>query len=251
MRSTYFDPPGPRVLAHRGLALDAPENTLLAFARAVAAGAVYVETDVHVSADGVAVIAHDPTLDRVAGRPVAVADLSLAELERVDLGAGQGFTTLAEALHQFPAVRFNIDVKADAAADATVDAVERTGALQRVLLTSFSDRRRRRLAARLPGVATSVGSSGVIRSRVAAAGRSRSLFVRALADAGALQIPERLGAFRVLSPALVLAAHRAGVEVHVWTVNDPGDMARLLDLGVDGLVTDRADLALAVVASRT
>jgi len=249
--SAYFEPPAPRVLAHRGLAVDAPENTLLAFERAVDAGATYLETDVHVSADGIAVIAHDPKLARVAGRPEAVADLAIAELERIDLGSDQGFTTLAEALHQFPDLRFNIDVKAEGAVDATVSAIERTGAQERVLLTSFSDRRRRRLAVLLPGVATSVGSAGVVRSRLASAVRNRSLFVRALAGATALQIPERVGRMRLLSPALIAAAHAVGAEVHVWTVNDPGDMTRLLDLGVDGLVTDRADLALAVVASRT
>jgi glycerophosphoryl diester phosphodiesterase len=249
--SDYFGPPAPRVLAHRGLAVDAPENTLLAFDRAVAVGARYLETDVHVSADGVAVIAHDPRLARVAGRPEAVADLAVAELERVDLGSSQGFATLAEALHQFPELRFNIDVKTDAAVDATVSAIEHTGARQRVLLTSFSDRRRRRIATRLPGVATSVGSAGVVRSRLATAVRNRSLFLRALAGAGALQIPERVGRIRLVSPALIAAAHAVGAEVHVWTVNDPGDMERLLDLGVDGLVTDRADLALALIASRT
>ena len=251
MRSTYFDPPGPRVLAHRGLAIEAPENTLLAFERAIAVGASYLETDVHVSADGVAVIAHDPTLERVARSRTAVASLTMAELAGVDLGSGQGFTTLAEMLHQFPETRFNIDVKADAAVDAAVDAIERTGAHARVLLTSFSDRRRHRIAARLPGVATSAGSSGVLRSRLAAGARSESLFTRALGGAAALQVPERVGRFRVLSPALVAAAHRAGIEVHVWTVNDVDDMTRLLDLGVDGLVTDRADLALRLIERRT
>ena len=251
MRSAYFDPPGPRVLAHRGLSVDAPENTLLAFEHAVRAGAGYLETDVHVSADGVAVIAHDPTLERVAGRTAAVAALSVAELGRVDLGAGQGFSTLEDALGAFPGARFNIDVKTDAAADATVAAIERTGAQARVLITSFSDRRRRRLAARLPGVVTSAGSLGVLRARLAAGSGRGSRFSRALGGAAALQIPERAGRLVLLSPALIDAAHRVGVEVHVWTVNDVGDMTRLLDLGVDGLVTDRADLALALIAGRT
>jgi glycerophosphoryl diester phosphodiesterase len=251
VRSTYFDPPAPRVLAHRGLALDAPENTLLSFERAVAVGATYLETDVHVSADGVAVIAHDPTLERIANRPVAVASLTAAELARVDLGSGQGLATLAETLHQFPDARFNIDVKADAALDAAIESIVRAGAHARVLLTSFSDRRRRRIAARLPGVATSAGSSGVIRSRLAAGARSGALFTQALAGAAALQVPERVGRVRILSPGLIAAAHRAGVEVHVWTVNEVADMERLLDLGVDGLVTDRADLALRLIESRS
>jgi glycerophosphoryl diester phosphodiesterase len=247
--SRWFDPPRPRVLAHRGLAVDAPENTMLAFELAVRAGADYVETDVHVSADGAAVLAHDPTLKRVAvGRAERVGDLGLADLRRVDLGAGQGFTTLGEVLHAFPLTRFNIDVKTDAAVEATIDAVRRADAADRVLLTAFSDVRRRRLAAMVPGVATSAGRASVLRAHAASVTRNAPLLRRAVAGAHALQIPERVGRVRLLSPALIGTAHAAGLEVHVWTVNEEADMRRLLALGVDGIVTDRADLALRVVS---
>jgi glycerophosphoryl diester phosphodiesterase len=249
--STYLDPARPRVLAHRGLALEAPENTLLAFAKAVAAGVAYIETDVHVSSDGVAVISHDPSLRRVASRDVRVAQLTMAELRRVDLGHGQGFCSLEEALDGFEGVRFNIDVKVEAAVPPTVAALERTRAGTRVLLTSFSDGRRRRLGALVPDAVTSVGRAGVIRSRLASLVGSRATFVRALAGAVALQVPERVGPVRLVTRGFIDAAHRAGAEVHVWTVNDPADMTRLLDLGVDGLVTDRADLALPLVAARS
>jgi glycerophosphoryl diester phosphodiesterase len=249
--STYLDPPGPRVLAHRGLALDAPENTLLAFAKAVSVGAVYAETDVHVSSDGVAVVSHDPSLRRVAGRNVDVAQLTMAELRQVQLGHGQGFSSLEEALDAFPELRFNIDVKVEAAVAPTVSALERTRAASRVLLTSFSDRRRRRLGALVPGAVTSAGRAGVIRSRLASLIGSRQALVRALDDAVALQIPERVGPVRLLTRRFVEAIHDAGAEVHVWTVNDPADMTRLLDLGVDGLVTDRADLAIPLAAARS
>jgi glycerophosphoryl diester phosphodiesterase len=247
--SGWFDPPTPRVLAHRGLALDAPENTMLAFEAAVRAGADYLETDVHVSADAVAVLAHDPTLKRVAsGRLERVADLRHRDLARVDLGAGQGFAALDEALHAFPLARFNIDVKTDAAVEATADVVRRAGAADRVLLTAFSDARRRRLAAMVPGVATSAGRASVLRAHAASVARNAPLLRRAVAGAHALQIPERVGRMRLLSPALIDTAHAAGVEVHVWTVNEEADMRRLLALGIDGIVTDRADIALRVVA---
>lgn len=237
------------MLAHRGLAVDAPENTMLAFELAVRAGADYVETDVHVSADGVAVIAHDPTLKRVAiGRVDRVADLSAQELRRVDLGEGQRVATLEEALHAFPRTRFNIDVKTDAATEATVEVVRRADAADRVLLTAFSDARRRRLAAMVPGVATSAGRASVLRARAASVTRNAPLLRRAVAGAHALQIPERVGRMRLLSPGLIDTAHAAGIEVHVWTVNDEPDMRRLVALGVDGIVTDRADLALRVIA---
>lgn len=244
----WFEPPAPRVLAHRGLALEAPENTLAAFEAAVRAGARYLETDIHPSADGAAVLAHDPTLRRVAARAEAVADLPLDALRRVDLGGGHGFGTLDELLHAFPAARLNIDVKTDAAVAATIEAVRRADAADRVLLTAFSDARRRRLAAAVPGSVTSAGRASVLRAAAASRTRNSAAMRRGVAGARALQIPERVGRIRLLSPALVETAHAAGLEVHVWTVNDEADMRRLLALGVDGLVTDRADLALRIVA---
>ncbi|WP_157009172.1 glycerophosphodiester phosphodiesterase [Agromyces laixinhei] len=248
--SAYFEPTRPRVLAHRGLALDAPENTLLAFAKAVAIGCEYIETDVHLSADGVAVVAHDPTLERVAGRDVEVSKLTMAELRRIDLGQVQGFCSLEEALDAFPELRFNIDVKVESAVEAAVTAINRVRAQSRVLLTSFSERRRLRLAALVPGAVTSAGGAGVIRARLVALTGSTRLLGRALRGARALQVPERVGLLPLVTERFVDAVHRAGAEVHIWTVNDPAEMTRLLDLGVDGLVTDRADLALPLIADR-
>ncbi|PWC04203.1 glycerophosphodiester phosphodiesterase [Agromyces badenianii] len=250
MVSAYFAPARPRVLAHRGLAVDAPENTLLAFARAVAIGCAFIETDVHLSHDGTAVVAHDPTLDRVAGRQVEVAKLTMGELRRVDLGHGQGFCSLAEALDAFPETRFNIDVKVEEAVAPAVEAIAGVHAEARVLLTSFSERRRRRLAALVPGAVTSVGAAGVIRARLASLTGSTRVLSHALRGARALQVPERAGPLRLVTERFVAAAHRAGAEVHVWTVNEASDMTRLLDLGVDGLVTDRADVALSLIADR-
>src|SRR5690554_3477427 len=152
---SFFSPAAPRVFAHRGLALEAPENTMLAFLKALSVGVDYLETDVHASSDGVAVIAHDETLTRVAGRPVRVDHLTMAELRRVDLGEGQGFPSLAEVLDAFPEARFNIDLKSNAAVEPTVDAILEAGAVQRVLVASFDDRRRLAALERLPGVATS------------------------------------------------------------------------------------------------
>ncbi|MGW9168798.1 glycerophosphodiester phosphodiesterase family protein [Agromyces sp. NPDC055658] len=251
MASDYFDGAVPRVLAHRGLALDAPENTLLAFAAAISAGAGHLETDVRATHDGAAVIAHDASLSRVAGRDVAVGQLTMAELRRIDLGHGQGFPSLEDALDAFPEGRFNIDVKDERSVDGTVSAIARTGAASRVLVTSFSERRRRRLARLVPGAVTSVGAAGVLAFRAAASLRSSSLAARALHGARALQIPERTGPIRLVTRRLVDAAHALGAEVHVWTVNEADDMVRLLDLGVDGIVTDRADIALRVIADRS
>lgn len=245
--SRYFSPAPPRVFAHRGLAVEAPENTMLAFARAVAVGAQYVETDVNASQDGVSVVAHDPTLDRVAGRAVRVDQLRVAELRRVDLGHGQGFCTLAEALDAFPETRFNIDVKSAGAVQPTVEAIRKTNSLRRVLVTSFVEKHRTAAVAQLPGVAT---SSSAVRFGMALVSGKIGLAAAVRASLGgvpSVQGPERAIGLQVTSQRMIRRLHEAGVEVHVWTVNDPIRMRQLLELGVDGLVTDRADLALGVV----
>lgn len=258
-RHPYLSPSAPRVLAHRGLvAPDAAEhgvaeNSFAAVAEAHAVGVDYVESDCHLTADGVVVLFHDDDLQRVAGDPRAIADVRVHEIEELMSERG-GLITLAQALDAFPEVRFNLDVKAAAAADAVGRLIAPHA--ERVLVTSFSDERRLAAlaAARMAGAAvrpaTSPGSGTVARLLAARAlGRTRR--VRALLEGlDALQVPERQGPIRVVTRGLLRDAHAAGVEVHVWTVNDEDDMSRLLDLGVDGLVTDRADAALALVNGR-
>jgi glycerophosphoryl diester phosphodiesterase len=247
----YLSPAPPRILAHRGLAIEAPENTLLAFLKALSIGATHLETDVHASLDGVAVISHDPDLRRVAGRAVRVDQLSMAELRRIDLGDGQGFASLAETLDSFPDAKFNIDVKTMDAAAPAAEAIASVAALDRVLVTSFDEKRRRAAVDRLPGVASSASAPRIVAALSGARLGIPSLTRRALEGLVAVQVPERMNGVRVISPRSIDAFHAAGVEVHVWTVNDARDMERLLDLGVDGIVTDRADLGLELLARRT
>ncbi|MBL3687651.1 glycerophosphodiester phosphodiesterase [Leucobacter zeae] len=260
-RHPYFASAGrPRILAHRGLvppelvAAGIAENTRAALAAAVAAGAEYLETDCHLTGDGRVVLFHDADLVRVAGDPRAVADISYAELTRVLEGRG-GALTLEDALAAFPDSRFNIDVKAAAVAEPLGRIVAPHG--HRVLLTGFDDALRDRALATaadeidagngtvLP--AASPGQRGIVRALLASWSGSRRAAARALAGFDALQIPERHGPVRVLSRRLLDAAHANGVEVHVWTVNDPERMRRLVASGVDGIVTDRADVALAAL----
>lgn len=247
----YLSPGSPKVFAHRGLALEAPENTLLAFEKAIAVGAEFVETDVHASADGHAVISHDPDLVRVAGRAVKVEQLTLAQLRRIDLGHGQGFSSLRDALDAFPDTRFNIDVKSAGAVGPTARAISELGAIDRVLVASFSERRRRQAVAALPGVASSVSAPRMVSALLAGKLGLGSALRRSLRSLVAVQVPERALGLAVTTPRMIEALHRAGVEVHVWTINDPVRMGELLDLGVDGLVTDRADLAFEVLRNRS
>ncbi len=246
----YFSPAPPRVLAHRGLALEAPENTLLAFLHAVNAGVTHIETDVHASADGVAMVSHDPDLTRVAGRDVRVAQLTAAELRRVQLGQGQGYCSLADALDAFPETRFNIDVKSADAIPGTIKAVTDLGATDRVLIGSFSTKRRLAVVRELPGVATSISAGGALPAAHAARAGAVRMLTRLLAGVDAVQLPTRVAGAPITTPRAIRNFHAAGVEVHIWTINDPTEMVRLLDAGVDGIVTDRADLALPLVADR-
>lgn len=254
MTHPYFDrAQHPRVLAHRGLAHTGSsdndstvwENTAAAFAAAHAAGAEYIETDCRVTADGDVVLFHDENLNRMFSDDRAVAAVRTAELAELFAPFG-GLLTVSEMLEMFPETRFNIDVKTDAAAEPLGRVIAPHA--HRVLLTSFSDARRSRAVAAVEAAgaksrpATSTGQQSMVRVRLLSMlGLSPA---RALRGIDALQIPERYGAVRVLTPSLLRAAHRHDVEVHVWTVNEPDDMHRLVAQGVDGIVTDRADIAL-------
>ncbi|MET1052054.1 MAG: glycerophosphodiester phosphodiesterase family protein [Mycetocola sp.] len=244
----YFALPGPRVFAHRGLALTVPENTIAAFQAAVNIGVRYIETDAHATADGVAVLVHDPDVV-VDGVRHPVRNLTLSQLRQLDLGSGHRVPTLAGALVTFPDIRFNIDVKSEQAAGPVARAIRAEGASDRVLVTSFDEERRRRVADALPGVASSASSERFTRAFIGARVGSARVIRSALGSISSVQVPERHRNIRLVTAGTVNAFHKAGVEVHVWTVNAPDDMTRLLALGVDGIITDRADIALPLVAA--
>ncbi|WDZ83140.1 glycerophosphodiester phosphodiesterase [Micromonospora cathayae] len=248
MSHAYLDAPAPLAFAHRGGAARGDENTAAAFARAVGLGYRYVETDVHATADGVAVVFHDATLDRVTGERGRIAALRWADLATVRVGGAAAVPRLDEVLAGWPEIRFNVDVKADPAVAATVATVERVGATDRVLLASFSDDRLARLRALAgPKVATSLGMRGVARLRMASlTGRP----LRLPPSVVAAQVPVRYGRLPVVDRRLVRYAHRLGLHVHVWTIDEPDEMHELLDLGVDGIMTDHVDRLVEVYRSR-
>ncbi|MER5334338.1 glycerophosphodiester phosphodiesterase [Micromonospora sp. NPDC002717] len=247
-RHPYLDAPAPLAFAHRGGAAEGDENTAAAFARAIGLGYRYVETDVHGTADGVAVVFHDATLTRVTGEPGRIADLRWADLASVRVGGAAVVPRLDEVLDAWPEVRFNVDVKADGGVDPTVATVARANAGDRVLLASFSDARLARLRASTEGrIATSLGMRGVARLRMA------SLTGRALRlppSVVAAQVPVRYGRVRVVDRRFLRYAHRLGLQVHVWTIDEPAEMHELLDLGVDGIMTDHVGVLRDVYRSR-
>ncbi|HET8657469.1 MAG TPA: glycerophosphodiester phosphodiesterase family protein [Micromonosporaceae bacterium] len=277
--AAFLDPP-PLAFAHRGGAASGDENTLAAFARAVALGYRYVEMDVRATADGVPVVFHDPTLLRMTGRPEPVAALRWADLACVRVAGEAAIPRLDEVLGGWPAVRFNIEVKTDDATAATVAAVRRTAAGGRVLLASFDDARLAALRAAVgPHVATSLATREVARLWWAsrrwrptgwpragrggrgdrgvrddqdgptATGPARRL-PRLAPGAVAVQVPLRFRGLPVVDRRLVDFAHQLGLQVHVWTVDCPDLMRDLLDLGVDGIMTDHVEVLRDVYLSR-
>ncbi|GIL28997.1 glycerophosphodiester phosphodiesterase [Actinocatenispora comari] len=248
-RYPYLDAPSPLAFAHRGGAADGDENTAAAFQRSADLGYRYLETDVRATADGVPVIFHDADLTRLAGRNVALETLRLADLDTIRVGGEQAVPKLVDVLDAWPKLRFNLDVKSWPAVRPLVDAIRATGAVDRVLVASFSDRRlaavRRALGPRL---ATSLGPSAIARLRaVSVAGRS---MLGLTPGVPAAQVPVRMGPVRVVDRRFVTYAHRLGVQVHVWTIDDPDEMHRLLDLGVDGIMTDRIEVLREVLLAR-
>lgn len=244
--------PVPFVMAHRGFDLDGLENSMRAFEAAVRLGVTFLETDVHATADGVLVTFHDFRLDRLTDRRGLVARLPWREVSRARIGGSEPIPRLEDVLDAWPDVRFNVDIKAPGAVAPFVTVIRRTRARERVVVASFSDRRRalavRALGAEGP-VAWSPGSRVVARV-VAAVRRGPAEVAAALGGASCLQVPERIGGLRLVTPRLVDAVHAVGAQVHVWTIDDPATMTRLFDLGVDAVVTNRSDLAVRLVQER-
>ncbi|MET3936395.1 glycerophosphoryl diester phosphodiesterase [Arthrobacter sp. OAP107] len=249
----------PVAMAHRGFSLAGLENTLAAFRAAVELGCSHLETDVHTTSDGELFLFHDRTLDRVTDGHGRIHDLTADEVRRVRIGGTEPVPTFDELVAAFPQARFNLDVKDWHSVPSVVAAIERHSVHDRVLIASFSDRRRRAVLKQLSRrTASSAGTManalflvlGPLLSAPVLGAPARAALRRALRDVDALQVPVRYRAMPVVTAGFVRRAHRLGLYVHVWTINDPAEMHRLLDLGVDGIVSDRADLLKDILQAR-
>ena len=249
--SGFLDGPRPRAFAHRGWHtgdLAGLENTAAAFERALREGVRYLETDVHATADGVLVAFHDVLLDRVTDRRGLIGQLTWDEVRRARIGGREPIPRMDDLLTDFPDALFNIDAKSDAAVEPLAEVLERTGALDRVCLASFSSARLQALRHRLgPAAVLSLGTRQVV--RLVARSRHLPVPVR-FPGAVAAQVPVRLNRVPVATPGFIRTAQRLGLEVHVWTIDDAAEMERLLDLGVEGLLTDRPDVLRSVLQRR-
>lgn len=242
---SYFSGPKPRVLAHRGLAqhLGIAENTIEAFQEALNHGATHLESDTHATRDGHAVLVHDPDLRRLAGEDALVNELTLEEVQRIELIGGGRIPTLEGALAQLPDAKFNLDIKAKTAIEPTIRAIEQRRAHHRVLVSSFSNPVR--LSA-LRGTSAPIATSGSMQTVIAAWLSHRLAFGigmnLVLKNVQALQIPTGAGRIRFATESFIRRVQASDTEVHFWTINDPEEMKSLLAMGADGIVSDRVDL---------
>jgi glycerophosphoryl diester phosphodiesterase len=234
LTSVFLDSPTPIAFAHRGGSV-ANENGLAAFKAAQQLGYRYVETDVRTTSDGVPLIFHDADMLRMTGHSAKLSELTAAQVGKLTLSGGEPPPTLEQTLKRFPTLRFNIDLKDDAAVQPTVEVLRSTGAVNRVCVISFSERRVeavRRMLGR--EVCTGLGVAGALRA-IATAGLQR---FDGTHGATTLQLPLCWHGVPVVTRRLVKRAHRAQLAVHVWTLNDRRSMERALDMGVDGIMTD-------------
>jgi glycerophosphoryl diester phosphodiesterase len=242
----YLDCTVPIGFAHRGGALEQPENTWAAFFHARALGYRYVETDVHATADGEVVVFHDSTLDRLTDRTGAVGSLTHAQLSTARVAGSHEIPRLVEVMAEFGEMRWNIDAKSDAVVEPLIATLRSNGALERACIATFSAARMARLRA-LGGDAlcTALVPPEIVRLKLAA------LVGRHISTAGrCVQVPMRWRRGAVITESFVTAAHRSGVSVHAWTIDDRREMESLLDIGVDGIMTDRPSLLRDVYESR-
>ncbi|MDW3218357.1 MAG: glycerophosphodiester phosphodiesterase [Acidimicrobiales bacterium] len=242
----YLDVGHPIAFAHRGGAERHPENTERAFRHALDLGFTHLESDVHVTRDGVAIAFHDDRLDRVTDRTGVIAEMDWADVRRARVDGSEPIMRLEELFEAFPEARLNLDPKAGAAVQPLADTILRADAVDRVMVGSFSDRR-------IDAVRALVGE------RLAVSAGPRQTAAIVLRSRGvptparwfdALQVPVSVRGVPVVTERLVRHAHKLGTHVHVWTINDPTEMHRLLDLGVDGIMTDRPEDLRAVLVER-
>jgi glycerophosphoryl diester phosphodiesterase len=248
-RFAYLDAPTPLAMAHRGGAIEHLENTMPAFQACVDLGYRYLETDVQVTADGVLVAFHDPSLERVTGQSGRIDSQTWAQVSEARIGGREPIVRLEDLLAAWPDVRFNLDIKAAGVLAPLVRLVHRLKVADRICLGSFSDARiaaARRLFG--PTVCTSLGPRGVAALRLSSYSPRAAGLVRM--PAGCAQVPLQLGGRALVDERFVSAAHARGLQVHVWTVDDPVEAEAMLDLGVDGIMTDRPAMLREVLEKR-
>ena len=236
VRHPYLENTSPIAFAHRGGTSAAPENTLRAFDDAVTLGYRYIETDVHATRDGKLVAFHDNDLQRTCNKPWRIEETVWSTLSTAKIDGTDPIPLLIDLLTTWPDVRINIDCKSDAAMQPLIDTIRRTNCLDRIWVGSFSDKRLQHIRSELgAGLCTSMGPQEVIRLVLGSATR---IPIKPSRHALVAQIPVHQGPIPVVTRRSIDRAHQLGLQVHVWTIDDPIEIGQLLDLGVDGIMSD-------------
>ncbi|WP_421865841.1 glycerophosphodiester phosphodiesterase [Parvibaculum sp.] len=246
----YLEFDGLLAFAHRGGAGAWSENTMPAFQGAVDLGYRYIETDVHATRDGVLLAFHDDKLDRVTDMQGVIAEMDYAEVRKARIAGTEPIPLMAELLAAWPDIRINIDPKRDNAARPLVQLLKEAKAVERVCVNSFSGRRTAGIRDALgPNLCTGMGPLSTARLRFSSWAGPMGFVFGGFAE-GCAQIPVEQYGIPLVDRKLVERAHELGLQVHVWTIDDPDEMRRLIDAGVDGLMTDEPALMKTVLIER-
>ena len=240
----YIDVDYPIAFAHRGGALDAPENSIEAFQSAIDIGYRYLETDVHLTSDGHVIAFHDDVLDRVTDMRGKISETPYSLIKNALVEGTSHIPLMGDLLSTFPEARFNIDPKDDEVVEPLADLIKKTASKHRICVGSFSDKRTGAVS-KLVGtdLCTGVGPSGVTRLRLGNIGTT-SL------RGQCVQVPTNVKGIPLITEVFVERVHSIGKVIHAWTINDPTEMRRLLDLGVDGIMTDKPQVLKDVLLER-
>ena len=242
----YLNHNGFIAIAHRGGTGSWSENSMRAFERAVNLGYQYIETDAHITHDGVLLAFHDDVLDRVTDQIGRITELNYAQVVDAKIDGREPIPRLEDALGAWPKIKFNIDAKNDAVVDPLCDLLSRMNAVDRVCIGSFSGRRLIRIRQKLgPSICTSMGPREVLRLRLASLGVPVGDFSAACA-----QVATHHYGVPAADSRMIHAAHKRGMQLHVWTIDDESEMERLIDLGVDGIMTDQPSRLKTVLQRR-
>ncbi len=247
MRHSFLKYDTPIAFAHRGGASDAPENTMPAFQRAIDLGYIYLETDVHATKDGVLLAFHDDDLSRTCGRPGLISELNYAEIKDARVRGTEPIPLLEDLIVAWPHAHLNIDCKSDQALLPLANRLARGDIFDRVCIGSFSDKRLNRLRDQFgERLCTSMGPRDVTKLRLGSWVHRSGSFE----NIRAAQVPVSQGPLTIVDKSFIQAAHNADIQVHVWTIDEPDEMVRLLDLGVDGIMTDKPETLKKILLSR-
>ena len=233
----YLNVPGVAISAHRGGGIEAPENTIEAFQYAIEMGSSYIETDVQLSADGIPYIFHDDDLKRLFGKETSFNSLHSEQIEKLKLFDSYCIPKLESALNKFPNTFFQIDVKTDAVTLPAMKVIEKTNSLDRVCMASFSSERLKKIHGLYPKVCLSMGPSEIFKLFLSSYGLYRKKI-----PGNCLQIPIYQYGIKLATKRFVKYAQSIGLKIHIWTINDEYTMKKLIEIGVDGIITDRPKL---------